>query len=216
MQWCAAGWNSLQCRGDSRVTAEDVNTLLVFTLCLTTWTFDTCHVEQQRIKSRKGAALRSTATPASASLAALKHASCWIVNNAAVKLLISLDITTNVYKLSVGQLRPLSPAGQLSGWVFINYSTFRQHITLVLLLFFSLLFFNPPFPLPILALCIGDCTNVFHHYFMAPSAHICIIQSVIEAQGQFGFCRQDVLLFVFFLKEIHFKEPLCILLSFSP
>lgn len=146
LQWCAAGWNSLQCRGDSRVTAEDVNTLLVFTLCLTRWTFDTCHVEQQRIKSRKGAALRSTASPASASLAALKHASCWIVNNAAVKLLISLDITTNVYKLSVGQLRPLSPAGQLSGWVFINYSTFRQHITLVLLLFFSLLFLTPLFP----------------------------------------------------------------------
>lgn len=88
----------------------------LYFVCLNRWTFDTRRVERQRIKSR-GAALRSTA---SASLAPLKHASCWIVNNTAVKLLISLDITTNVYKLSVGQLRPLCPAGQLSGWVLLT------------------------------------------------------------------------------------------------
>lgn len=66
----------------------------------------------------RGAAINHN--PRASSLARLKRASCWIVNNVAIKLLISLDITTNVYKLSVGQLRPLCPAGQLSGWVLLS------------------------------------------------------------------------------------------------
>lgn len=82
-------------------------------------TFDTRREEQGNNKSEgRGAAINHN--PRASSLARLKHASCWIVNNAAIKLLISLDITTNVYKLSVGQLRPLCPAGQLSGWVLLS------------------------------------------------------------------------------------------------